>query len=123
MTTHQAEVKRPRFGPFSWAICLLALFYLLSKWNPLDYVMEAGSSAYYQARIGYERGASSEREQIAIALKDGKISMHEYSKTIFPAFLKVAGNTRDGLEVFPDAERAKSIEDQRHELLQALAAK
>lgn len=89
-------------------------------YNPVEYFMEAGPAAYYQARIAYERGADAERESIRHAVSDGKITMREYSDTVFPAYLRTIQTQETP---FPIAEQSKSRDQLRGELQVATASR
>lgn len=106
------KITKPNAALWIAVLAALAAIY----WNPLGYFAEAGKSAYYQARVAYERGQAREKEAVARAFDDGKITMHDYSELVFPAYLRV---TRDGEPVFPDTERAKTGEQLRAELASA----
>jgi hypothetical protein len=97
-----------------WATVVTAIAAIY--WNPLDYFAEAGASAYYQARIAYERGHASEKDAVTRAFDDGNITMHDYSELVFPAYLRVS---HDGEAVFPDTERTKTVHQLRAELASA----
>lgn len=92
------------------------MFYIASKHNPLDYYVEAGDASYYQARIAFERGAERERDQLRTIAENGKITMHDYEKIVFPAWLKTI---QDSQPNFPANEQAKSHDQIRAEFFQA----
>ena len=83
--------------------------------DPLSYFTEAGSAAYYQARLAYVRGNAAQRDAVRKAFVDRKISDHEYSKLVFPAFLGVVGAR--GEDPFPAAELGN---DQRQKLIDVM---
>ena len=89
------------------------LIIAILRWSPMDYVFEAGGPAYYQAGIAYQRGDAAARDRIAAAFQDQKISMHDYSAVVFPAFLKVA---RDREELFPTEESNRTQDELRDRL-------
>ncbi|HSY26731.1 MAG TPA: hypothetical protein VK832_04465 [Burkholderiaceae bacterium] len=86
--------------------------------DPLAYFTEAGPSAYYQARLAYQRGDVTDREAIRDSLKGGQISTHDYSRFVFPAYVKSAQN---GESVFPRDERLKPIAQLRSEAVNVIA--
>lgn len=103
----------------AFVIVMFSLF----RWSPGDYFFEASGSAYYQARVAYQRGSAHERAAIVQAFRDGfrdgRISMRDYSTRVFPAYLNTV---HDGEVVFPAAERAKPIEQLRSELTSIVGA-
>lgn len=104
--------RRRTTSRFFWVlIAVAAAAYLF---NPLGYVMEAGSSAYYQARMAHLRGDASAKAAIGQALKDGKITQREYSDVVFPLYLKTVNAAEDP---FPEIEKAKSKDQQRAQAL------
>lgn len=92
---------------------------VMAVWfNPLSYVVEAGASAYYQARVAYTRGNAQGKAAIRGALADGKITQHEYTAVVFPQYLNTVNS---GENVFPATEQAKAKEQLRVEALAAAA--
>ena len=94
-------------------ICLVAAVVGLWAWSPFDYVLEAGNSAYYQARIAYTRGNDADRQAIKAAFEDKKITLHEYSDVVFPSYLRGVHAPEN---LFPVQEQKKSKEQLREEL-------
>ncbi len=86
--------------------------------NPLMYFMEAGPSAYYQARVAYERGTDKEKATVVASFQDQKITMREYSDSVFPAYAETI--PEKGEFVFPAAEKAKSKDQLRAELAKTI---
>lgn len=86
--------------------------------NPADSFFDAGNSAYYQARVAYARGSHADKAAIEAVFVDRKISIREYSDTVFPAFLRTV---KDGEETLPQAEQKRSVDDLRAHLAQVLA--
>ena len=95
------------------AVCYVSAILGMWAWSPFDYMLEAGSSAYYQARLAYLRGTDADRRAIKHAFADRKIAMHEYSNIVFPAYLRGVHGTE---LVFPEQESSKSKEQLRIEL-------
>ena len=83
------------------------------RWSPLDHFIEAGPTAYYQARVAYERGGVRERDDVREALQRGEITSAGYSSHVFSAYLRVV---RDGEDLVPPSEQRKSINQLRAEL-------
>lgn len=107
-------MKKSTFpGVIASVLIFAGVGYALLQWNPMDYVLEAGGPAYYQARIAYERGSTAQRVHITEAFKDGKISMYDYQKVVFPSYLTVA---RDREELFPADESRQSMDELRRRL-------
>lgn len=100
-------------------IFFVAMFYVAGRWNPLEYYFEAPSPAYYQARVAYEFGSLEARHKIKEAIDQGKITMHDYSAVVFPAYAKTLGD--DGANLFPDNEAKKSKDQLRNELIAIVA--
>jgi len=90
------------------------------RWSPLDHFIEAGPTAYYQARVAYERGGVRERAEVRDALQRGEITSAGYSAHVFPAYLRVV---RDGEDLFPPSEQRKSIDQLRAELASVVLGK
>ena len=113
--TSRAEMMIKNVANTFTAIIFAVVVVILFKWNPLDYFLEAGSPAYYQARVAFERGDSGERSTIRLVMKGGNISMRDYSDMVFPAYQKTLP---PGLNSpFPDSEAQKSKEQLRSELV------
>lgn len=122
MVESAANVGKPFSGwakSFTYGLLIVGILIVANRFNPLDYVMEAGPAAYYQAKIAYERGTNSARDSILDVTADGKITMHEYSETVFPLFLK---SVSDGESVFPSSEQKKSLELLRDDLRSSTGA-
>lgn len=102
------------------ALAFAALLFISFKWNPLDHIMEANPVAYYQARIAYQRGDNQTRAALHDAVAGGTLSMHSYSKIVFPAFMKTAV---DGENLFPLVEAEKGIARLREEALSAIGGR
>ena len=94
-------------------ICLVAAVAVLWAWSPFDYVLEAGNSAYYQARLAYIRGGEADKQAIKAAFSDKKITLREYSDVVFPLYLRGV-NAPENL--FPAQEQQKSKEQLRNDL-------
>lgn len=82
-------------------------------WTPFDYVLEAGSASYYQARLAYLRGSDADQHAIRTIFSDHKITMHEYSNVVFPTYLKSVNAPENP---FPIGEQRKSKVQLRAEL-------
>lgn len=104
-----------------WLVGFLAInAAILGIWgNPLLYFWEAGPSAYYQARVAYERGSSRDKAVIAEVMVDEKITMHEYSDKVFPAYMRTP-LPGGGESVFPEVESSKTLARLRSELIGAI---
>lgn len=86
--------------------------------NPLERFMEAGKPAYYQARIAYIRGGPPVRQAIGHAFIDRKITMHDYSAIVFPAFIRVINS---GESLLPPEDAAATMEQLRDSLAHTIA--
>lgn len=93
--------------------------YFSFRYSPLDYFLEASPAGYYQARIAYERGDQSGKNQIMEAFADDKLSMREYSDIVFPAYAKTIEGSQSPL---PEDAQSKGIETLKEELRTALSA-
>ncbi|MCC7684782.1 hypothetical protein [Janthinobacterium sp. FW305-128] len=94
-------------------VCFVVAVVGVWNWSPFDYLLEAGSSAYYQARLAYLRGNNADKQAIKQAFSDRMITMHEYSEVVFPAYLRSV----HGAEfAFPEKEKMKSKEQLQAEL-------
>lgn len=116
MTRERKSKKRSVLYLSVLGVMLWALFH----YNPLSYFWEAGAHAYYQARIAYERGDTVERYRLFVAINDGKITLHEYSAVVFPAYLHTV---KDSEAVFPPAEMEKGLDTVKREALAVIKAR
>lgn len=82
-------------------------------WKPFDYVLEAGSASYYQARLAYLRGGDVDQQAIRAISSDHKITMHEYATVVFPTYLRSVNAPENP---FPIQEQRKSKVQLRAEL-------
>ena len=108
-------------GPWSYMLAglLAPLVYMYFFGNPLDSFMEAPSCSYYQARMVAQRGSQTQNYLLQAVMSDGKISLKEYEKDVFPAYLHVV---RNGESPMPDTEKLKGLSQQKHELLAVLTS-
>lgn len=111
-TTRFPTTRRSGWWP---TILIVSVVVLTFKYNPLQFVMEAGPSAYYQARVALLQGGPGEQYEVSQSLSDGKITQREYSVAVFPAFLR---SIPSGAPVFPPSEAGKTLEQQRNETLE-----
>ncbi len=109
--------KRTRNNLLAGAFFAALIGYGFVFGNPVLIFMEAGPSAYYQARIAYGRSDTEGRASIAQAYQDKKISMREYSEKVWPVY--VAGAV-DRETVFPETEQSKSLDQLKNELSAAV---
>lgn len=109
-------VARRRDG-ILYTVAAAAVIFAAFKWNPLEYVIEAGPVAYYQARLAFVRGDSHAKIELRNALADGKLTMHKYSKVVFPAFVQTV---HGGEALFPDEEASKGLDQLRAEARAAI---
>lgn len=115
MTIQRKSKKRPVLYWSIFGVTLWALFH----YNPPSYFWEAGAHAYYQARIAYERGDDSARHRLLEAANDGRITLHEYSAIVFPAYLHTV---KDSETVFPRTEMEKGFDTVKREALAVIKA-
>ena len=95
------------------AACLVGIVAGIWVWSPFDDMFEASSSSYYQARLAYIRGSDADRQAIRSVFSDHKITMHEYSKVVFPLYLRGVHTPE---YPFPAQEQRKSKDQLRVEL-------
>ncbi|MYM92457.1 hypothetical protein [Duganella vulcania] len=117
MVNSMAEKRSSNSG---WIAATLVLALLAPMaWNPVDYFWEAGDSAYYQARQVYMRGSEADRHAVVAAFGGKRITVHDYSAVIFPAYIRVV---KSGESPYPEAERQKTRGQQRADLVSVIGA-